>query len=221
MSRYAPEDVASDEAKQERFLEGLNDEISVLLVAQDHSDFQQLVSKAIQQEGKLQEIESQKRKKAAQRFNPGGFPKPRTSQPQTSQRKTSQTSSSRVSRTAQRLSKSSFHKTTPRRQLQKKSPTTSSAGVTCFICNEVGHYANKCPKKQQAFALTRISQGAPTPGSASSVKPGVQYSKGRVTHITAEKAQATPDVVLGTFLVNSVPALVLFDSGVGSRGRLR
>lgn len=85
LARYAPEDVASDEAKQERFLEGLKDEISVLLIAQDHSDFQQLVSKAIRQEGKLQEMESQKRKKAAQRFNPGGFPKPKTSQPVTSQ----------------------------------------------------------------------------------------------------------------------------------------
>lgn len=36
--------------------------------------------------------------------------------------------------------------------------------------------------------------------------------KGRVTHVTVEGAQAAPDVVFGTFLVNSVPALVLFDS---------
>lgn len=37
--------------------------------------------------------------------------------------------------------------------------------------------------------------------------------KGRVNHVTAEEAQTAPDVVLGTFLVNSVPASVLFDSG--------
>lgn len=79
LNRYAPEDVALDEAKQERFFEGLNDEISVLLIAQDHSDFQQLISKAIRQEGKQLEMENRKRKKAAQRFNPRGFPKPRTS----------------------------------------------------------------------------------------------------------------------------------------------
>ena len=47
LARYAPEDVASDEAKQERFLEGLNDDLAVQLIAQDYSDFQQLVSKAI------------------------------------------------------------------------------------------------------------------------------------------------------------------------------
>lgn len=40
----------------------------------------------------------------------------------------------------------------------------------------------------------------------------MQYTKGRVNHITLEEAQTAPDVVLGTFLVNSVPASVLFDS---------
>jgi hypothetical protein len=33
-----------------------------------------------------------------------------------------------------------------------------------------------------------------------------------VKHVTAEQAQDTPVVVLGTFPVNSVPAMVLFDS---------
>jgi hypothetical protein len=36
---------------------------------------------------------------------------------------------------------------------------------------------------------------------------------GRVNHVTAEEAQGDKDVVLGTFLINSVPATVLFDSG--------
>jgi hypothetical protein len=36
---------------------------------------------------------------------------------------------------------------------------------------------------------------------------------GRVNHVTAEEAQEAKDVVLGTFLINSVPAIVLFDSG--------
>ena len=37
--------------------------------------------------------------------------------------------------------------------------------------------------------------------------------RGRVNHVTLEGAQEAPDVVLGKFLVNSVPASVLFDSG--------
>ena len=37
--------------------------------------------------------------------------------------------------------------------------------------------------------------------------------KGHLNHVTAEEAQEEPDMVIGTFPVNSVPALVLFDSG--------
>jgi hypothetical protein len=36
---------------------------------------------------------------------------------------------------------------------------------------------------------------------------------GGVNHVTAEEAQGDKDVVLGTFLINYVPSIVLFDSG--------
>ena len=34
LARYAPDDVATDAAKQEKFLEGLNDELSIHLMIQ-------------------------------------------------------------------------------------------------------------------------------------------------------------------------------------------
>jgi hypothetical protein len=37
--------------------------------------------------------------------------------------------------------------------------------------------------------------------------------RGRVNHVSAETAQENPQVVLGMFFVNSIPASVLFDSG--------
>jgi hypothetical protein len=37
--------------------------------------------------------------------------------------------------------------------------------------------------------------------------------RGRVNHVTTEQAQDAPGIVLDTFPVNSVPAIVLFDSG--------
>ena len=40
LTRYAPEDVAKDEDRQERFFEGLNDELSVHLISQDFTNFQ-------------------------------------------------------------------------------------------------------------------------------------------------------------------------------------
>jgi hypothetical protein len=39
------------------------------------------------------------------------------------------------------------------------------------------------------------------------------YMHGRVNHVTAEEGQEAKDVVLGMFLMNFVPATVLFDSG--------
>ncbi|MBJ3415128.1 hypothetical protein JGB96_23645 [Salmonella enterica subsp. enterica serovar Derby] len=41
-------------------------------------------------------------------------------------------------------------------QPQKKLPPI--AIVTCFYCKELGHYANKCPKKQQAVKLASKQQ---------------------------------------------------------------
>ena len=148
---------------------------------------------------------------AAQRFNAGGLPKPRFTQPQPPQRGKFQTSTSRAPVPNQRPSTSNFRNTSSGGQFQQKNPTSSATGVTCFHCNETGHYANKCPKRQQVAASARPVSGVPTTGGTS--KPTVQFTKGRVNHVTAEEAQAAPDVVLGTFLVNSVPASVLFDSG--------
>jgi hypothetical protein len=70
----------------------------------------------------------------------------------------------------------------------------------CYHCGEVGHYANVCPWKAQAG-----QQGRATPPKAP--------TQGRVNHVTAESAAEAPNVVIGTFMVNTYPATVLFDTG--------
>jgi hypothetical protein len=37
--------------------------------------------------------------------------------------------------------------------------------------------------------------------------------RGRVNHVTVEQVQDAPGIVLDTFPINSVPVIVLFDSG--------
>ena len=64
LARYAPEDVRTDEERQEKFLEGLNDELSYALMSTDFRDFQQLVDKAIRQEDKYNRMEQKKRRAA-------------------------------------------------------------------------------------------------------------------------------------------------------------
>jgi hypothetical protein len=48
-----------------------------------------------------------------------------------------------------------------------------------------------------------------TPGS----KAQQNYVRSKVNNMTVEQAQDDSGVVLGTFHINSVPAIVLFDSG--------
>ena len=52
LARYAPDDVATDAAKQEKFLEGLNDELSMQLMVATFNNYQELVDHALMIEGK-------------------------------------------------------------------------------------------------------------------------------------------------------------------------
>ena len=52
LASYAPDDVATDAAKQEKFLEGLNDELSMHLIVATFNNYQELVDRALMIEGK-------------------------------------------------------------------------------------------------------------------------------------------------------------------------
>ncbi|XP_024973906.1 uncharacterized protein LOC112512261 [Cynara cardunculus var. scolymus] len=71
-------------------------------------------------------------------------------------------------------------------------------GPICFGCGEPGHFRNDCPKMKA--------------GGGQGRKENTPKAVGRAFQMTIEEAKASTDVVSGTFLVNSVPAHVLFDS---------
>nr|AAM01007.1 Putative retroelement [Oryza sativa Japonica Group] len=175
LARYAPEDVRTDEERQERFLEGLNDELSYPLMTGDYHDFQKLVDKAIRQEDKYNRMEQKKRRIAHFKAQQGNSQRPRlTLGPQSM----SQGGSSFVVR--------------PQRQ---------------FFNNNAGNnIRNQAPRP--VATSTQQQHAKKEQGS----KPGQLY-RTSANHVTAAEAQGAPDVILGTFLVNSVPATVLFDSG--------
>jgi hypothetical protein len=54
----------------------------------------------------------------------------------------------------------------------------------------------------------------PTHGANSvPVAARLNFVRGKVNHVAVEEAQEAPDVVIGTFFVNDLSAVVLFDSG--------
>jgi hypothetical protein len=57
LSRYAIDDISTNEKKQDTFLKGLNDDIQFQVLSTDYLDFQHLVDKAIFIDNKLKEIE--------------------------------------------------------------------------------------------------------------------------------------------------------------------
>jgi hypothetical protein len=82
LSRYAPDDINTDEKKQDMFLNGLNDDIQFQLLNTDYTDFQHVVDKAIVIENKIKEMEKDgKRKVSFSGQSSGSNVRPRFSQP--------------------------------------------------------------------------------------------------------------------------------------------
>ncbi|GKA70593.1 putative reverse transcriptase domain-containing protein [Tanacetum coccineum] len=100
--------------------------------------------------------------------------------------------------------------------------------VACFGCGENGNYKNKCPNngsqgrgnqirgnQQNPQNNQRQNQGNPKGNNqASTSTQGGRRAPGRVYSLCAEAAVEDNNVVNGTFLINNVYALVLFDTGV-------
>jgi hypothetical protein len=65
MSRYALEEVNTNEKKQDAFLNGLNDLIQFQLLNIDYKDFQKMVNKAIIVVNKINEMEKNGKRKSS------------------------------------------------------------------------------------------------------------------------------------------------------------
>jgi hypothetical protein len=103
----------------------------------------------------------------------------------------------------------------------------------CFNCRETGHFIANCPyaKKPTDSAFSNSVDGPrPLVSRANCVpvrsnnnfvnnnnqqmrQPQQSYGRARVNHINTQEAQEAQGVVLCEFLVSSVLATILFDSG--------
>jgi hypothetical protein len=229
LSRYAPDDADTNEKKQERFLNGLHDEMQCVLVSIPFVDLESLVDSAIQMEGKLkQALENRKRRMMYQgnssnsqkpRVNqsPGFAPRPnRAPAPAPRPSYPNRSGGNNFNRAPPNSGGNNFNSTTPRPSGAPSLPKPGDkSGVTCYGCGLKGHYSNECLKKMnEAPKPAAPAQHQCHDGNGKNYAPrNPPNPRGRLNHMNVEEAQEATSVVLGMFLVNSVLARVLFDSG--------
>jgi hypothetical protein len=231
LSRYAQEEVDTDEKRQEHFLEGLIGPLNYQLQSHTFPNFQTLLNKAIGLESKRRELYDHKKKfqgqssrnthpnnaqgsqfcsgnqggnnYQVQRFGQQGQ---RNNQSQKQQRNNSQTN--------QRSGGSSQTHQGGVVNTQARSNNAPVQPNGYFKCCELGHYANNYPSRNQQTPQKsnkqRNDQNTPAHGSTQNKTPQNQ-SRGRVNHVTAESVPDDADVVYGMFLINSIPASVLLN----------
>jgi hypothetical protein len=85
----------------------------------------------------------------------------------------------------------------------------------CYSCGQTGHYANRCPRKQDNQTLAPgTNQNLNCNANNSATTPARQnQAHACVNHVAGEDAQEAPDVIIGMILVNDNNAIVLFDYG--------
>ena len=66
--------------------------------------------------------------------------------------------------------------------------------VECFKCKEMGHYSRSCPEKKNRIGT----------------KP-IQFQKGHVFSVNMVRVLKKPDPIIEELMINSYPAVVLFD----------
>ncbi|WVZ75861.1 LOW QUALITY PROTEIN: hypothetical protein U9M48_023885 [Paspalum notatum var. saurae] len=200
LARYATAEVAEDREKQEYFLEGLNDELQYQLMNHTFPSFHQLVDSALFTERKHQEIEERKRK--YNNSSSSSNTRPRFSQGPSSQQQGQQ----------QRAQGQQGYYSAPSADTPPTTNQTTGVGP-CYKCGGAGHYANACPRKVQSNQQGQQSvqrQNPPQPQQGRPNQQGKAPWQGKVNHVTAESAAEAPNVVLGTFLVNSHPCYEFF-----------
>ncbi|KAJ9545125.1 hypothetical protein OSB04_024832 [Centaurea solstitialis] len=210
-SRFAEVYVPTEERRVERYIWGLRGNIWEFVMGKDLTTFQAAINAA-------ELIEREKDRQASERVGE----KRKWEGPANDPRK------GRFPRTDSRGGH--IQHVRPCGKCQKVHQGECRSGPpTCFRCGQPGHLSRDCTTRRTCYQCgspdhfkTNCPQlkrgGAPAPRDRATTvkddgKAAPAPARSRAFRMTAEEAKEAPDVVTGTFLVNSIRAKVLFDTG--------
>uniref|UniRef100_A0A2N9III7 Reverse transcriptase n=1 Tax=Fagus sylvatica TaxID=28930 RepID=A0A2N9III7_FAGSY len=211
LSRFAPHMVDTEEHKVDKFLDGLNFNIRERLTAANITEYKTLVHTAERVERDVHELAGRRAQNKANKGKKFQNNQPGKVNPQPS----------------------SFKKNAPvtpwKNQCAKcgrfHSGECKSGSTACFRCGKQGHFMGDCPVgggssstacyrcgKHGHFMVDcpMVGKSGESSSSKNQKRPQVQ---GRVFAMTEQDAEASPDVIVGTIDICSMPANVLFDPG--------
>ena len=206
LARYAPSDVADEEEKIDRFMEGMREDMRVQLILHDFSSFHQLVNKALVLENEKSNAEVSHKRKMAFQMPQGGFPQKTTFQGSSSFQPPVASSQGTPVTTPH----SSENVSRAPRSVGQPAAVNPIAHLRCSNCGEKGHFANRCPQPATREINFRATSAQGQTSAASKSHQTSQASRavsarsqsqnqGQVNHVAAAEIQAASGVLRGVF----------------------
>ncbi|GJZ49284.1 putative nucleotidyltransferase, ribonuclease H [Tanacetum coccineum] len=208
--RYCPEYHGNEKLKVERFQRMLRDDIREVISPFKCTTLDDLLSRARVREADLlrkknKEVEETKRKIE---FGDRDAKKPKNDQGRKSGGTQIKTPCKKCHKTHLGVCRANLPGCYKCGALNHMSKNCKKPMIFCYNCNQLGHKSNECPnpKAIEAKPLKSIKE-------EKVAKVVIPNSTAQAYMMATKEDKVVCDVVIGTILINSIPARVLYDSG--------